>query len=967
MPPLVEIIQTITYQAPSILRGGGPMPDALNCWFPRHASAGSLVLPLPHALSTDYGLFKVVNVYGDGRCFFRAIALVLDGSECHYQRVIDQVVETIEGDWPQYEDHVTLNHPQGKCIKTAADYRKFMQYGSAYASTAEVCAAAVALKLNILVFNQDGQLLLDAQQPGIGSQEQYSGSISVMFMGQDHNGHYLALLPDSSAMSDSQTHVSINASQEHGSNMNSLISSDVPQSTLAIEQDSMTLGSQTQSSLHNARKKRNRCVMPGVQAHKDGCNASISVKGASFNIGKYDTDIEAMHMHDVVAMLACSKPQVVCQQFPAWRDMLLPSDILPKLYTLLKGPTIVSNGLAHTVWASEHRVLSTMLRDVTRNLGFPRAQLLPGLATLLHQSLAGLQAIVPEACVAIAQITRPSDLYIESHIEQLCYTARTFSTHIMFYDDRGLCIFSSNAQLNDGYVKEACFLFLQDAVYPLSGLPTEDYNVDDIVPLSVAVNCLASAPPRAVCIGANPGPFGDHVPMPSTSGGADVVQPAPVPPLCVNEQLLEFETLCGSGSAAHWRDLAIILTKSQQRLKVPLQTHWSRTSALRVPRALYERLATCMLGPCWIKHKPTICWTSEQLVFVSAHVSKDAWTCLRSMATMLLQQEDSFCHLQREVIAELNDNWGLYNRLLQNSVAHKAEPYACSWSQNTVLHTNAMNYNVICQPDRHNLLELAVVARIFQVNVTIFSDEGDMLVETNLEFNMQHADTIKLIALRDQHGLHYQPLRPVVQMDASEAETHWHSITTNASAGSHADVHTNCSDSLHQSSTDIQKSLDLALDKADMSAIKMYDKAKTGKLVHVCFSCERLFFRSQVQSALPSRRKLVSQQQELPELLSIDGEEWVCRACQVNISRNTTSEYASSKGYKNNPIPAALQNMTNLEERLVAANTPFMQIRKLPMNMQLRLSGAVINVSNDLSLVLQDMPTTENLDATIQI
>ena len=157
------------------------------------------------------------------------------------------------------------------------------------------------------------------------------------------------------------------------------------------------------------------------------------------------------------------------------------------------------------------------------------------------------------------------------------------------------------------------------------------------------------------------------------------------------------------------------------------------------------------------------------------------------------------------------------------------------------------------------------------------------------------------------------------------------------------------------------------LEKADTQAIEQYLNAKADRPTHICFCCHRLFFHKQDFPSHASRRRYEADHGQIDEKHSLDGTEYVCGVCKLHISRGSLSEYAIKRGYALNDIPQELKDLTELEQRLVATNTPFMQIRKLPVNFQRKLTGAVINVPNDLSVVLRDLPATTNLEATIML
>lgn len=62
-----------------------------------------------------------------------------------------------------------------------------------------------------------------------------------------------------------------------------------------------------------------------------------------------------------------------------------------------------------------------------------------------------------------------------------------------------------------------------------------------------------------------------------------------------------------------------------------------------------------------------------------------------------------------------------------------------------------------------------------------------------------------------------------------------------------------------------------------------------------------------------------------------------------------------------------LQDLSELEERLVAARMPFMQIRPLTFEGQLHLRGSIVNVETDLNLVASAIPRILDDTSTVQV
>ncbi len=75
----------------------------------------------------------------------------------------------------------------------------------------------------------------------------------------------------------------------------------------------------------------------------------------------------------------------------------------------------------------------------------------------------------------------------------------------------------------------------------------------------------------------------------------------------------------------------------------------------------------------------------------------------------------------------------------------------------------------------------------------------------------------------------------------------------------------------------------------------------------------------------------------------------------------------ATNGFVFPPIPEELRGLTDLEERLIAARIPFMQIRPLGIDKQYGLKGSVVNIPNDVDKTVNLLPRNFEDSGTIQL
>jgi hypothetical protein len=74
-----------------------------------------------------------------------------------------------------------------------------------------------------------------------------------------------------------------------------------------------------------------------------------------------------------------------------------------------------------------------------------------------------------------------------------------------------------------------------------------------------------------------------------------------------------------------------------------------------------------------------------------------------------------------------------------------------------------------------------------------------------------------------------------------------------------------------------------------------------------------------------------------------------------------------NNGLKLPVVPPKLQQLSNLEERLVSPRLPFMQLREMPRGGQLNLKGNIVNVPADVNSTVKSLPRMIHDDETIML
>ncbi|KAK3924355.1 Nuclear receptor corepressor 1 [Frankliniella fusca] len=143
----------------------------------------------------------------------------------------------------------------------------------------------------------------------------------------------------------------------------------------------------------------------------------------------------------------------------------------------------------------------------------------------------------------------------------------------------------------------------------------------------------------------------------------------------------------------------------------------------------------------------------------------------------------------------------------------------------------------------------------------------------------------------------------------------------------------------------------------------------------ICTCCAQLFFKKSTISELVlkihqtlSVTDVCTYRHHLEENESGN----VCSTCANHLKKGKIPHFAATNGLVFDPLPQELAGLTTLEERLVSARIPFMQIRELGYQKQLGLKGNCVNVPIDINKTVTCLPRMDSendtlLDSTEQV
>ncbi len=135
--------------------------------------------------------------------------------------------------------------------------------------------------------------------------------------------------------------------------------------------------------------------------------------------------------------------------------------------------------------------------------------------------------------------------------------------------------------------------------------------------------------------------------------------------------------------------------------------------------------------------------------------------------------------------------------------------------------------------------------------------------------------------------------------------------------------------------------------------IHFHNLVQQGPLyVRTC--CDQLWYRNSVTKAVTDSYKDI-QRQFITGTKSFDNCEYICGTCKRYVMKNRMPPLSKANGVRF-PEKANEMDLTQLEERLVAARIPFMQLRELPRGGQASISGNIVNVPTNVNRTVTSLP-----------
>ncbi|KAK3919901.1 Ankyrin repeat domain-containing protein 11 [Frankliniella fusca] len=138
----------------------------------------------------------------------------------------------------------------------------------------------------------------------------------------------------------------------------------------------------------------------------------------------------------------------------------------------------------------------------------------------------------------------------------------------------------------------------------------------------------------------------------------------------------------------------------------------------------------------------------------------------------------------------------------------------------------------------------------------------------------------------------------------------------------------------------------------------------------ICTCCAQLFFKKSTVSELSLK---IDQTLSITDVCTYRhhlGENEsgnVCSTCVNHLKKGKVPHFAAKNGLVFDPLPEELTGLTTLEERLVSARIPFMQIRELGYQKQLVLKGNCVNVPIDINKTVTCLPRMDSEDDTLLV
>ncbi|KAK3921584.1 putative carboxypeptidase, partial [Frankliniella fusca] len=158
--------------------------------------------------------------------------------------------------------------------------------------------------------------------------------------------------------------------------------------------------------------------------------------------------------------------------------------------------------------------------------------------------------------------------------------------------------------------------------------------------------------------------------------------------------------------------------------------------------------------------------------------------------------------------------------------------------------------------------------------------------------------------------------------------------------------------------------------KTKISLHERFQEQKREMPTVICTSCAQLFFKKSTVHELTlkiNKSLRISDVCIYRSHLQENESGNVCSTCANHLKKGKVPHFAVVNGLLFEPLPEELTGLTTLEERLVSARIPFMQIRELGYQKQLGLKGNCVNVPIDINKTVTCLPRMDSEDDTLLV
>ncbi len=130
---------------------------------------------------------------------------------------------------------------------------------------------------------------------------------------------------------------------------------------------------------------------------------------------------------------------------------------------------------------------------------------------------------------------------------------------------------------------------------------------------------------------------------------------------------------------------------------------------------------------------------------------------------------------------------------------------------------------------------------------------------------------------------------------------------------------------------------------------------------YICISCHKLLYNENVDIVVEENFEKAKEKGIWKKLCeskrcSIDGCEYVCKTCSTHLKKGNIPAQSILNNLSLQDIPEELQDLNDLEVRLIGQRIPFMKIVSLPAGGQKGIHGAAVNVLSSLEQVTDLLP-----------